>query len=50
MRYEFEWDPVKARQNLRKHGVSFERAARFFWILLPFQYLTKNIAIRKTVG
>jgi hypothetical protein len=34
MRYEFEWDPVKARQNLRKHGVSFERAARVF--LDPF--------------
>lgn len=23
----FEWDPVKAKQNLRKHGVSFEEAA-----------------------
>jgi len=22
-----EWDPGKARQNLRKHGVSFEEAA-----------------------
>lgn len=22
-----EWDPVKATTNLRKHGVSFERAA-----------------------
>ena len=28
MRYEFDWDPVKARQNLQKHGISFERAAR----------------------
>lgn len=34
MRYEFDWDPVKARQNLKKHGVSFERAARIF--LDPF--------------
>ena len=34
MRYEFDWDPVKARQNLQKHGVSFERAARIF--LDPF--------------
>jgi uncharacterized DUF497 family protein len=34
MRYEFDWNPVKARQNLRKHGVSFERAARVF--LDPF--------------
>jgi len=27
---EFEWDSVKAEQNLRKHGVSFEDAARVF--------------------
>jgi len=24
---DFEWDAVKARVNLRKHGVSFEEAA-----------------------
>ncbi len=23
----FEWDPLKARDNVRKHGVSFEDAA-----------------------
>ena len=23
----FEWDPMKARSNLRKHGVSFDDAA-----------------------
>jgi len=34
MRYEFDWDPVKARQNLQKHRASFERAARIF--LDPF--------------
>ena len=34
MRYEFDWDPAKARQNRKKHGVSFERAARIF--LDPF--------------
>ncbi len=27
MRYDFEWDPAKAEQNLQKHGVSFRRAA-----------------------
>jgi len=27
---KFEWDPVKAATNLRKHGVSFEAAARAF--------------------
>ena len=26
----FEWDPVKARTNLRKHGVSFEDAMHVF--------------------
>ncbi|MFB0534601.1 MAG: BrnT family toxin [Anaerolineae bacterium] len=34
MQYNFEWDPSKAKQNLRKHGVSFERAAQIF--LDPF--------------
>jgi uncharacterized DUF497 family protein len=27
---QFEWDPAKARSNLRKHKVSFEEAARVF--------------------
>ena len=27
MRYTFEWDPVKAKQNLKKHRISFDRAA-----------------------
>jgi uncharacterized DUF497 family protein len=26
----FDWDPQKAKQNLRKHGVGFERAAMVF--------------------
>lgn len=34
MQYNFDWDPVKAKQNLKKHGVSFQRAARVF--LDPF--------------
>jgi uncharacterized DUF497 family protein len=28
---EFEADPVKAAQNLKKHKVSFEEAASIFW-------------------
>ena len=28
---EFEWDPAKARSNLRKHGVSFEEARSVFY-------------------
>lgn len=27
---EFEWDPLKARKNLAKHGVSFDEAASVF--------------------
>ena len=27
---EFDWDPVKARANLAKHGVSFEAAKAVF--------------------
>lgn len=30
MQYNFEWDPAKARGNLRKHGVSFELASEVF--------------------
>ena len=30
MGYEFEWDPRKAAENLRKHGVSFEEASTVF--------------------
>jgi len=26
----FEWDPVKARENLKKHSVSFEEAGTAF--------------------
>lgn len=28
--YQFEWDSDKARQNARKHRISFERAATVF--------------------
>ncbi len=27
----FEWDPKKARDNLKKHGVSFDEAATTFY-------------------
>lgn len=30
MDYHFEWEPRKARQNERKHGVTFQRAATVF--------------------
>lgn len=28
---EFQWDPTKARDNLKKHGVSFEEAKSVFF-------------------
>ncbi len=34
MQYNFEWDPVKAKLNLQKHKINFERAAEIF--LDPF--------------
>ncbi|MFN8453267.1 MAG: BrnT family toxin [Anaerolineae bacterium] len=30
MRYTFEWDPHKAKLNVRNHKISFERAAEVF--------------------
>jgi uncharacterized protein len=30
LRYTFEWNPIKAKENLRKHRISFDRAAEVF--------------------
>ncbi len=30
MGYDFEWDPVKAASNRKKHGVTFEEATTAF--------------------
>ena len=30
MRYNFEWDPAKAKRNSRQHQISFERATTVF--------------------
>jgi uncharacterized DUF497 family protein len=30
MSLEFEWDPDKAKRNIKKHGVSFEEAMTVF--------------------
>ncbi|MBU2543834.1 BrnT family toxin [Patescibacteria group bacterium] len=34
MQYNFEWNYVKAKSNLQKHNINFERAAEIF--LDPF--------------
>jgi uncharacterized protein len=30
MRYDFDWDPKKAKSNIRKHRISFEHPATVF--------------------
>jgi len=35
---EFEWDPKKAKSNLRKHRISFNEAATTFNDLLSFTF------------
>jgi uncharacterized protein len=35
---KFEWHPVKARSNLKKHGVSFEEAESVFYDEFAVQY------------
>jgi len=34
----YEWDPKKAKANLRKHGMSFEEAATVFLDPLAVTY------------
>lgn len=34
MRYNFEWDSIKAKQNIKKYKVSFEHTTQIF--LAPF--------------
>lgn len=35
---EFEWDPLKANKNPKKHGVSFHEAATVFEDVLSMTY------------
>jgi uncharacterized protein len=50
----FEWDPRKARRNVRKHGVSFHEAATIFGdpLAVTFQDPDHSIVERRfiTVG
>ncbi|WP_198289313.1 BrnT family toxin, partial [Leptospira sp. B5-022] len=38
---EFEWDPVKNEENLRKHGIDFFEAQRAF--LDPNRVITLDV-------
>ena len=42
---EFEWDPNKARANLRKHAVSFEEARTVFFDDFAIQFLDEPDSI-----
>ena len=39
MKVSVEWDPAKARTNLKKHGVSFQEASSVFDDLLFITFL-----------
>jgi uncharacterized DUF497 family protein len=42
---QFEWDPGKARWNLRKHGVSFDEAVTAFYDPLSATFDDPNHSI-----
>jgi uncharacterized DUF497 family protein len=50
----FEWDPLKAAQNARKHGVSFHEAATVFGDPLAITYQDPDHSVQEqrfiTVG
>jgi uncharacterized DUF497 family protein len=43
----YEWDPKKAKANLRKHRVSFEEAATVFLDPFAVTYLTLTILTKR---
>ena len=38
----FEWDPAKARANVRKHGISFEEALSVFYDEFAVQFFDEE--------
>jgi uncharacterized DUF497 family protein len=47
---EFEWDPAKARANLRKHMVEFSYASRVFIDPCRIEHLDKAITAERNGG
>ena len=39
---KFDWDPVKAASNMRKHGVSFEEARSVFYDEFAVQFFDEE--------
>jgi len=50
MQYNFEWDPAKAKANMRKHGVSLEQAAEIFTDPLQLALLNSEQVLLKNDG
>jgi len=50
MQYNFEWDPVKAKNNIKKHRASFEEASEYFLTLCNYYLLIASIAHKKNAG
>lgn len=50
----FEWDPVKARENFRKHDITFEEASSVFGdplsITIPEPQVTRSEYRFVTIG
>ena len=44
---QFEWDPAKARANVRKHGVSFEEASSIFGDALAYTFADPDHSVRE---
>jgi uncharacterized DUF497 family protein len=44
---EFEWDPVKAEYNVRKHGVDFTEAATVFNDPLSITYTDPDHSVNE---
>ena len=40
----FEWDPAKARSNLKKHGIAFEEAKSVFYDEFAIQFYDEKNA------
>ena len=45
---QFEWDDVKARSNLAKHGVTFEAACRVFDDVSPLTNLISTADLARS--
>ena len=42
---EFEWDPAKDRDNVRKHGVSFDEATSVFYDDFAVQFFDEEHSV-----